>query len=150
VSAPAEILLRQLLERYESEHSSYIQRWREFRTWWNAAVVATIAAPLVFGIYYLLDGSEIFLHFPEVLILGLGIPLMASGGIWLKQTKLRKELQRLKTELDDIGYYIICDSENRFNPRLKLLDKEPHGEELTVFPRFQIIDFKIYDRLFDR
>jgi len=68
--------------------------------------------------------------------------------LWHKMNRSKKELSRLKKELEGVGLRIACNSEDPYEPRIEIIREGENKENHVLLPRFQDIDFAHYNRLF--
>ena len=143
----ADKALERLLISYRQMHGAYKSGGDEIRFWQGGFLVSAIASPLIFGAYYLL-GDVTLDDIPWVLANAFWFPL--ARFVWLLHTrrKVRRELQRLKVELDAIGFHVACDATRPYERKLVLQADTPAQGKYLTFERGRPLDFPLYDRAF--
>jgi hypothetical protein len=140
---PAELLLKNKMRAMQDWPEIYFSRLHEFeRHWFYLGIVAVICiASMIF--------SRIFHGSSDGDWTWLVVPFLVApiGGYWFKLTKTRKEIQRTKAELEEIGYRVGVDVSNS-PTKIVMYQGKPKDDVIELSP-FSQIDWKEFTKMLE-
>ncbi|MBW2608048.1 MAG: hypothetical protein JRD05_10480 [Deltaproteobacteria bacterium] len=148
---PGEILLERLISRYHFEHKDYINNIKNYGMWGFILLVSIVLTSVIFIFLWFIDGDEVF---DKILTVISAIVLFGSVIAYFRYGlfKSKKKLQKLKDELESIGYCIALkkeDIQRVRSSRVHILDQQKVSEKYKVFPVYDAIDFRKYNIFFN-
>jgi hypothetical protein len=148
MSHPGDLLLNRLINTYQAQHELYRTSRADLRIWGFLVGLTALVAPVFYLVFRPTDWTT------AIFILAIGIAAILSL-LW-KIAKARKELLRLKAELESVGLRIACNQEEPSFPRLEILREDTGNPCHVLLPAWinqklrsgRKIYFEKYDELF--